>query len=99
MSENFDSVKRVVLHSISGYDCQHEALLQNLIDKKNLLFCAVGKDCKLWHDAIDELFVAGQIERDFDLLTTWHRNESLAKVIDFAEMFDEFGGEIKIIEV
>lgn len=91
------SDKRVIIHSVNGYDEKYDSLLQGLIDKKVLLFCAIGKDCELWHDVMDELYVADDIERDFDLLTTWHENESLQEVIEFAKDYDEFGREIKII--
>lgn len=93
------TAKRIVLHSINGYDKKHDSLLQNLIDEKVLLFCAVGKNCQLWHDIMDEFYVAGGIERDFELLTTWHENETLQQVIEFAEDFDEFGGKVKVIEI
>lgn len=92
-------VKRVVLNSISGYDSKHDSLLQSLIDEKILLFCAVGKDCQIWHDVMDESYVANGVERDFDLLTTWHEDKTLQEVIEFAKDFDEFGGEIKVIEI
>ena len=70
-----------------------------MIDEKILLICVLGKDCGLWHDVMDELYVADGIERDFNLITTWHKDETLQEVIEFAEDFAELGGEVKVIEI
>ena len=94
--------KKVILFSINGYNEKHNALLQHLIDEKILLFCAIGKDCELWHDIIDEIYVGYGEERDFSMITTFHKNESLNEVIQFAEMYKIEGIEnekIKIIEL
>ncbi len=100
MNEN---TKKVILHSINGYNKKYDALLQNLIDEKILLFCTVGKDCELWHDVMDELIVGdGTTDSDFDIITTWHEGESLDEVIQFAGKFEieEIqSGKIKIIEI
>jgi hypothetical protein len=94
--------KRVVLFSINGYSEQHDALLRQLIDEKINLFCAVGKDCKLWEEIVDELFVGEGEERDFELITTSHPDETFDEVIQFAETF-HFEGidneKIRIIQV
>ena len=94
--------RKVILLSENGYSEKHDALLKSLIDEKILLFCAVGKDCQLWEDIMDELFIGEGEERDFDIITTSHPNETLEEVITFAEIF-EFEGidnhEIKIIEL
>lgn len=94
--------RKIILHSISGYNEKHNSLLQNLIDEKILLFCTLGKDCELWHDVMDEYFVGNGEERDFLMLTTWHDDETLEEIIEFAENVELDGlanEEIKIIEV
>lgn len=83
-----DQVKKVVLHSQSGYDAKHDEVLQKLIDEKVLLFCTVGKDCELWHDIMDEIFVGYGEERDFHMDTTWHEDETLEEVIEFAKSYE-----------
>lgn len=95
--------RKVILNSISGYSAEHNSLLNQLIDDKVPLFCAVGKDCELWHDIMDELFVGpfGD-DRDFFMITTWHNDEALEEVIEFAKIFnldDIDNDEIQIIEV
>ncbi|HQU86874.1 MAG TPA: hypothetical protein PKY59_27315 [Pyrinomonadaceae bacterium] len=95
--------QKVILHSISGYDEKHDFLLQSLIDEKIRLFCTIGKDCELFHDIMDELIVGdGTTELDFLMITTWHEDETLEGVIEFARNFeieDVADEKIKIIEI
>jgi len=81
--------KKIVLNSKTGYSVEHDELLVELIDANVLLFCAVGKDCELWHDIMDELMVGdGSIDRDFFMVTTWHTNETVEEVLEFARQFE-----------
>jgi hypothetical protein len=94
--------KKVILNSKGGYSDKYDLLLNELIDKKILLFCTVGKDCELWHDVMDEFYVGNGDERDFLMLTTWHTDQTLEEVIEFAKDFDIEGiynERIEIIEV
>lgn len=96
-----DQAKKIVL-SKTGYSQKHDALLHRLIDEKILLFCAVGKDCELWHDIMNELFLGYGEERDFFMLTSRHNDETLNEVVQFAEMIEIKGignEKIKIIEI
>jgi hypothetical protein len=78
--------RKVILNSKSGYSSEHDSLLNQIIDDKVPLFCTVGKDCELWHDIMDEIFVGdGDIDRGFDQITTLHPGESLDEVIQFAK--------------
>lgn len=98
-----NEARKVILFSKNGYSEEYDTLLNRLISEKILLFCAVGKDCELWHDIMDELIVGdGTTELDFDMITTWHENETLDEVIQFAEDFDigvAENNKLKIIEV
>jgi hypothetical protein len=94
--------KKVVLFSKSDYSEKFDGLLNRLIDEKILLFCAVGKDCELWHDIMDELFVGFGEERDFLMMTTWHTDESLDNVVEFAKSYEIEGidnEKLEIIEI
>lgn len=96
------NAKKIVLNSKSGYSNIYDSLLNRMIEKKILLFCTVGKDCELWHDVMDEYFVGFGEERDFFMITTWHTNETLNEVIQFAKNYDIEGidnEKIQIIEV
>lgn len=95
--------KKVILYSESGYADEHDSLLNRLIDAKVLLFCAVGKDCELWHDIMDELIVGdGKIETQVQMVTTWHDDETLEEVVEFAKMFDIASSDeerVQVIEI
>lgn len=95
--------RKVVLNSNTGYSEQHDQLLYDLVEAKVLLFCAMGKDCELWHDMMDEIYVGNGEERDFFMVTTWHEDEALEDVIEFAKDFDlddhEGDENVQIIEI
>ena len=48
---------KFVLISESGYSKKHDKLLLNLLEQGYELFCAVGKDCEVWEEIMDELSV------------------------------------------
>lgn len=94
--------KKVILHSKINYSEKYDELLNQLIEEKTLLFCAVGKDGEIWHDVMDELYVGYGEERDFFMITTWHNDEELYEVVEFAKSYDIEGinnEEIQIIEI
>ncbi len=46
--------------------------------------CAWGPDCQRAHDIFDEVYVgAGDSPYDFDLMTTWHEDESIGEALWF----------------
>ena len=92
--------KKVVLVSRSGYESSHDAMLQSLIDRRIELFCAVGEDCELWEEIMDELVVGPDGKGKWTVTTTSHPGESVAEVIEFASQFilDE-PSEVEVIEV
>jgi hypothetical protein len=65
--------------------------------------CAVGKDCELWHDIMDEVIVGdGGEDRFIRVITTWHNDEPLDEVIEFAKSYDVEGAErldVQVIEI
>ena len=94
--------KKVILNSESGYSKKCDSLLNQLINEKVLLFCALGKDCELWHDVIDAFYIGNGKEKDFCMIMTWHTDQTLKEVIEFTKDFDfeEIDNEkIEIIEV
>ena len=50
---------------------------------------AWGQDCSLWDDSVDwanlEQFDYGDIPAESFVMTTWHENETLKEVFDFAK--------------
>ena len=94
------TAKKVVLFSQGGYHESHDTLLQSLINRRIGLFCAVGKDCEIWEDVMDELVVGPKRDYEWHVNTTSHPNETLAEVIEFAEMFDlNEPTSVEVIEV
>jgi hypothetical protein len=93
--------KKVVLVSRRGYDSSHDALLASLIDRRIELFCAVGKDCELWEEVMDELVVGPDGAGPVHVLTTSHPGESIAAVVEFASQWrlDDGPPDVEIIEV
>jgi hypothetical protein len=88
----------VVLVSKTGYKKEHDSLLQSLIERNIQLFCAVGKNCREWEDAIDCLYISNETGRykESVLLTTSHPDESVQDVIEFASLSET---DIEVIEV
>lgn len=51
---------------------------------------------------MDELFVGYGEDRDFSMITTWHEDETLDEVIEFAKSFEIEGidnEKVEIIEI
>lgn len=76
--------KKFVLIPNSGYSTDHDSLLSSLLDDGYELFCAVGKDCELWEEAMDEMAV-GDGSNSRYITTTSHPGESVEEVVTFAE--------------
>ena len=95
-----NNAKKVVLVSRRGYDPSHDDLLRNLINRKIALFCAVGRQCELWEEVMDELVVGPVGEYQWHVTTTSHPDETDADVVAFAESFhlDE-PSTVEVIEV
>ncbi|MDR7307895.1 hypothetical protein [Rhodoferax saidenbachensis] len=79
---------KVVLVSSSPYTVGcGAAVLQQLVDDKVELFCAVGVDAANWEDALDWLCIGPSGESLHFITTTSHPDESVEEVIAFAESF------------
>jgi hypothetical protein len=90
---------KIVLISENGYNPEHDSLLMSFLDQKIQLFCAVGKDCELWEEIMDELAV-GNGEQSRYITTTSHPNESVEDVIEFAKMFNSHStNEVQVVRI
>lgn len=60
-----------------------------LVDSGCLYMMAWGEDCGSWDDSVDraclEKFSFGDMPPDKDVMTTWHADQTLAEVIEFAK--------------
>ena len=94
-----DQGNKVILVSLSGYSSEKIGILRGLIADRVALFCVVGRDCEIWHDVMDELCV-GDGTDPVDMLTTWHPDEPIEDVIEFAKTCSvENDDGVRIIEV
>lgn len=91
--------------SKSGYSDEYKHVLEKLIFEEIELFCAVGKDCDIWEEAMDylcvDLDVSGKKPGAF-CTTTSHPGETLEQVIEFAENWtldQDKKCEVKVIEI
>jgi hypothetical protein len=78
---------KVVIVSETGYSDKHTKLLERIRDEGYELFCAVGKQCELWEEVMDEIAV-GDGENSRYITTTSHLGESEDEVLCFAKSFN-----------
>jgi len=80
---------KIVLVSASRYRPERDnAFLRDLLAARIALFCAVGVDAEKWEDALDWTGIEeGELGRHV-IVTTSHKDESLAEVVAFAAAFE-----------
>ena len=77
---------KVVLIAKTGYSPEKDHILQDLVDDRIALFCAVGKDCIEWENKMDELCI-GDGSHPVFITTTSHPDETSDEVVAFAKLF------------
>ncbi len=77
---------KVVLISESGYSEKYDALLISFLDRRYELFCAVGIQCELWEEVMDELSL-GNGDNSRYITTSSHPRETEEEVVEFANIF------------
>jgi hypothetical protein len=95
------NTKKVILFSSKNYSSKYEGILLELLKRKIELFCAVGKDCAKWEDAIDWLYVQNKKDDGYHITTTCHPDETLEEVKEFAKLFVDKSNctKVQIIEI
>ena len=101
MSSENSEAKKVILVSSKTYSPKFEYILNELIDREIQLFCAVGKDCAKWEDAIDWIYVEKNNNKKYHITTTCHPDESLEEVKEFAQLFsiEANCNKVQVIEI
>lgn len=80
---------KIVLDSTSGYrPDRDDEFLRDLLKDRIELFSVLGIDADEWEDALDWICVGDDGLGDYVVITTSHKNEDLAQVIEFAESFE-----------
>ena len=97
--------KCIVVVSSTGYSDEHLSLLRGWLDEGISLFCAVGKDCEVWEEAMDNLCVkldvSGEKPGAF-CVTTSHPDETVDEVVKFASDWNYDKGQecdVKVKEI
>lgn len=91
---------KIVLHTRVSYDPRFDAFLRGLLARKIVLFCAVGVDCAAWEEAMDWACIGPAGEALGIVVTTSHPGETVAEVVEFAEMFrTDAPSVVEIIEL
>jgi hypothetical protein len=91
--------KKIVLHCRNGYEPRIDTLVEEFIQDGVIFVGVVGADCAKVEDIIDEL-VVGLGDRDYDLLTSSHPDESVEDAVRFADsLTGKYVGESHIVEV
>ena len=91
--------KKIVLHCRNGYQPKLDSLVEEFIRDGVVFVGVVGTDCAKVEDIIDEL-VVGVGDRDYDLLTSSHPDESVEDAVRFADsLTGKYEGESHIVEV
>lgn len=81
--------KKIVLLSRSGYFPERDDdFLRQLWNERIRLFCVLGVDADKWEEALDWICVDEEPAEPHSMTTTSHIDESLAEVIEFAQLFD-----------
>lgn len=85
-------------------------LAQKLIATKAMVVAAIGENCELFHDIVDEEYVYQEVmDPKFEvpgIMTTWHNDETLKDVIEFLDIADlvldgweKQSGELLILKI
>jgi len=92
----------IVVVSKNGYRAEYEGLLREWVEEGIAPFCALGKDCEVWEEAMDnvcvKLDVTGEMPGAF-CMTTSHPNETLDEVLQFASNWNQHEGAQCDVEV
>lgn len=92
--------KKVILSTDEKYSSEHDEMLKELIERKIDLFCAVGKDCEKWEEALDWLCIGKNGEEIGFVTTTSHPKESLEDVKAFAKEWKAHcSNDIEVIKI
>lgn len=91
---------KIVLLSRAAYlPGRDDGFLRLLCDDRIELFCVLGVDAQAWEDALDWMCIGEDGQGQYCIVTTSHRDESLAQVIDFAQRFDtRMAHAVQVIE-
>lgn len=91
---------KIVLHLVSAPTPDLDELVEAFLRSGVELVAVAGVDCELIHDTIDGIVVGDGSDPSRFLNTTWHTDESLEDVVEFANAFrGKKGGAVQVVEI
>jgi hypothetical protein len=94
--------KKIIIKTDKPYTENHQTLLEHLCDRKIELFCAWGKHCSEWEDAMDDTIAdIKRLDDNHHITTTSHIDEPFEEVLNMAEIWSVEGDNksVEIIEI
>ena len=94
--------KKIIIKTDEPYTENHKTLLEHLYSRKVELFCAWGKHCSEWEDAMDDIINDfKRLDDKHHITTTSHIHESFNDVLNMAEIWSVEGSNknVEIIEL
>jgi hypothetical protein len=94
--------EKVIIKTDQPYSENHKVLLEHLFDRNIALFCAWGKHCTTWEDAMDDLITdIKRLDDKHFITTTSHADEPFEEVLNMAEIWSVEGDNknVEIIEI
>ena len=92
------AIRKIVVHSLSGYRPEFDALVQSWIREGVNYVGIAGVDASKLEDIVDELCV-GNGEEPYFMLTASHAGEPLSEAIALAnQLTGEYAGPVRVIE-
>ncbi len=94
--------KKIIIKTDKPYTENHQSQLEHLCDRKIELFCAWGKHCTEWEDAMDDTITDFKLLGDkHHITTTSHVDESFEDVLNMAEAWsvESDNKNVEIIEL
>jgi hypothetical protein len=85
------NVTKIILHCPIEDRSTLPELVETWITRGISLIAIHGEECESVHDLVDELIVGDGSNDGRFIVTTWHENEPLEDVIQFAETFGDDG--------
>ena len=90
--------KKIVLHCKAGYKIELDELIEKFLIDRVQLVAVCGVNCEKVHDIIDEIVVGNGSDSSRELLTSFHPDNTLVEVMEFAKnCLDEWGEQIDLV--
>ncbi|MHB8744736.1 MAG: hypothetical protein ACYC9L_16685 [Sulfuricaulis sp.] len=92
------AIRKIVVHSLSGYRPEFDALVQSWIREGINYVGIAGIDASKLEDIVDEICVGNGVEPYF-MLTASHAGEPLSAAVALADQLTgEYAGPVRVIE-